>query len=120
MHRLLNSKLTTAGILILLALIGLGIFRRAPALSKADQQARRANEKLALLEEETAAQKERQHYLANQAYLERQARIQLGLKKAGEQVVYVYRSTTSPTPIPMPDVLSNVELWWYYLIGKRD
>ena len=66
------------------------------------------------------AELERKHaYYQSEAYLEQQARIQLNYKKPGEQVVYIYRTTGHEQEvITAPATLTNLKLWWYYLIGR--
>lgn len=120
MRWLLSSMWFTLAALVLVAVFGVWLFRRMPELKSASREAARADEKIADVREEQERLAREQQYRASQAYLERQARIQFGLKKTGEEVVYVYRSTDeSPAPTQTSDALTNFELWWYYLIKRK-
>ncbi|HWA64615.1 MAG TPA: septum formation initiator family protein [Candidatus Paceibacterota bacterium] len=65
-------------------------------------------------------------YLTSDAYLERQARLQLNYKLPDEQVAYVYEDKgTSTLSVDQAydhavGRLPTWKKWLYYLIGKRD
>lgn len=63
-------------------------------------------------------------YFGSDAYLERQARLDLNYKNPDEKVAFVYQDT-SVKETPAPDFktelaqMPNWEKWWYYLLGYR-
>src|SRR5579872_3769505 len=62
-------------------------------------------------------------YFSSNAYLERQARLELNYKLPDEQVAFVYKDTSVKTTAPAPGIQSQIaqmpnwKKWWYYLLG---
>src|SRR3989344_1311667 len=116
MNRLLQSKWFTMFACISLLVLGIVLFLRKPELDAISRESKRADEKILEIQREQDDLKERQKYLASEAYLEQQARLKLGYKKQEEKVVYIYRTASQQQEPTTEKPITNLKLWWYYLI----
>lgn len=63
-------------------------------------------------------------YLESDAYLEEQARLSMGFKKPGEEVVVIKKQDANRVVVVDPEVerrnnLSNQQKWWLYFFDKK-
>ncbi|MEK7583031.1 MAG: septum formation initiator family protein [Patescibacteria group bacterium] len=119
MNRILSSSWVTVIGLVVLAVVGASLVRREPQLAAVKQEREYVRKSIdaARLEQEELDRK--QAYYQSTGYLEQQARIKLNYKKPGEHVVYIYRTASEPQETKPEESLTNLKLWWYYLIGKK-
>lgn len=119
-RRLLHSGwFTIGGIAVLIALVFV-FARRTPELVAVNREMRHIQENVDQVSRQQEALKDKEAYYQSDAFLEQQARIQLNYKKPGEQVVYIYHTVSQQQEvITSPKPLTNLKLWWYYLIGKK-
>lgn len=126
-HRLLHSR-----IILLLFLFGLGLFgwsfgRQALRTRDIENQIANLRQQAAELEVNNTNIADLQAALETQTYLEREARLKLGLKKPGEKVVVVQDAADSSLTIPLLQETaessvspssSNPRRWWYYFFDR--
>ena len=118
---LLQSKWFTIAIVLFAVVLTAVIAEREPKLASMLQETKQLDDRILELNNEQTNLEQRQAYYSSDAYLEEQARLKLNYKKPGEKVVFVYRSSKSQDIEQKPEVrtLTNVELWWYYLLGRE-
>lgn len=120
---ILRSKWFTPVLLVVLAGIGVGVYKILPTVVAARKEIAILNQKISVAES-SIAQLERNKELAGSvAYLEREARAKLNYKKPDEKVVYIYQnpyngvassSQPSPTPANTPEAsIWNRILGWF-------
>lgn len=97
LRHIIQSRWLTAGLAVLIALITIALAQIFPHLSALDRQSKVVEENLKTLAERQTELEHDAAYMQSDAYLERQARLTLNMKKPGEKVVFVY-----PNPYNVP------------------
>src|SRR3989344_8422760 len=92
---ILQSKWFTAVILVMVGFFCISIIKLSPPLIKVGKELKNINQKIDETKEGSLELERLGNYLQSDAYLERQARLQLNYKKPDEKVVYVYRNTSA-------------------------
>ncbi len=119
-RRLLYSGWFTIGGVGVLIALGVMLARRAPEFAAVTREVRHIQGNVDQVRQAQEELKRKQAYYQSAGYLEQQARIRLNYKKPGEQVVYIYRTASQQQEaVAAPKPLTNLKLWWYYLIGKK-
>lgn len=77
-------------VFVAIALLGV-VLRGIPQKREYDKQVKDTEQKIRALKKEESRLKEMSDYFKSEAYLEKQARIRLNLKKEGEKVVFIYK-----------------------------
>ena len=122
---ILQSKWFTAVILVMVGFFCISIIKLSPPLIKVGKELKNINQKIDETKEGSLELERLGNYLQSDAYLERQARLQLNYKKPDEKVVYVYRNTSVKVQNNNVEArktngnfFSNLAEWWRYLINK--
>ena len=120
-RKLLQSPITTIGIIIILGYIGFGFWGKYIKLNALKNETAVLKEKISELKsnEEINSQ-------TSDEYIEREARIKLNYRDPDEKVVYVYRNNevygpqeqAISVPVLEQNIESNFRLWIDYLVGK--
>lgn len=125
---LLQSKLITAGLVLLIGFFLLSIIKLQPALIAARKEIKNIDQKISEIERARQEAEKLGEYLNSPAYLEKQARIKLNYKKPDEKVVYIYNKTpesrngTENAEIGIAEKIisnkfyKNLKSWWRYLV----
>ncbi len=133
--RLLELRLLTVALLLLIGFLAVSFGREMI-------RSRSIARDVAALEAEAASLQAKHLEITRladtfqtEAFIEREGRLKLGLKKPGEEVVVIHEGTPSPRPqegandLPASDpslseesgsvtVLSNPEKWWIYFFDR--
>lgn len=91
MDKFFESKFFTALSIFLVAVLGFMIFRSRPAEELLNEDIKNRESRIAELQRKTEQLRSEFIYFESESYLEKQARLKLGLKKPGENVVYIVR-----------------------------
>jgi cell division protein FtsB len=111
-----QSKWFTPVLLVLLVVIGVGVYKILPTVIAARKEMAMLSQKITDTEN-SAAQLEQNKELANaESYLEREARAKLNYKKPDEKVVYIYQNqyngvASSSQPSPTPSTTPKTDIW---------
>src|SRR3989344_1794274 len=99
--KVLRSRWISAGIGLAIIAVFFAVARIYPKLRAVQKQASGVEKTIKTLEERKEELERNSAYLNSEAYLERQARLKLNVKKPDEKVVFVYKdqyTTQSPSP----------------------
>lgn len=127
-HRLLHSRIILLLFLFAFGLFGWSFGRQALRTRDIEAQIATLRHQAAELEASNARITDLQAALETQTYLEREARLKLGLKKPGENVVVVQDGAFPAPAIALPQdqsepstnsTISNVRRWWYYFFDRE-
>lgn len=128
---LLQSRLITLGLVLIIGFFLLSIIKLQPALVSARKEIKNIDQKISEIERQRREAEKLGEYLNSPAYLERQARVKLNYKKPDEKVVYVYTQGTTEAQNSNPKTLKengwvekiwenkfvkNLEAWARYLV----
>lgn len=94
LKNLLQSKLVTAGLVLIIGFFLLSIIKLQPALISVRKEIKNIDQKISEIERARQEAEKLGEYRNSPAYLERQARIKLNYKKPDEKVVYIYTTET--------------------------
>lgn len=114
---ILQSRLLTVALAILLVFLGWSLLRVYPQISSLRKQTAVVDDSIKELHRRTAELEHDAAYLKSEAYLERQARLTLNVKKPGEKVVYFYADQYNAADIVASPVPPH-EPWWHRLFGS--
>ncbi len=89
---ILQSKWFTAATLAIVGFFGISIIKLSSPLMLVGKELKNINQKIDETQKSSLELERLGSYLQSDAYMERQARIQLNYKKPDEKVVYIYRS----------------------------
>lgn len=118
---ILQSRWSTAGIAILILLLGLAVYRILPIVAVLNKENNNLKEKISETNKNIKELEKSKEYYQDPSYLEREARLRLNYKKQDEKVVFVYRDqynqpkSTANKPQGLFEILKN---WLANLIGK--
>lgn len=120
MTNLFHRKLLTAA--LILALIWLGNSAYAVYRQRSDVRAqlRDVESKVAALQNDNDYLASSSAYFSSDEYLERQARLKLNYKPAGEQVAFVYKSSASHATSPASSSAEPFWKRWFEELFRRD
>ncbi len=114
----LNYKITTVLLAILIVWVGIRAWTVHTQQSGADLQVVDMERKIDALQKENEKLQRLADYYKSSTYLEKQARLKLNYKAPDEQVVFVYQKQASvQTEIPVPVLASKsffARLWEYF------
>jgi cell division protein FtsL len=86
-----------------------------------DQEIAKAQSDISEYEKQNQDLKEMINYLSSDQAVEEKARLSLGLKRAGEQVVVIQEkglsANSSALPEPVPAIMTNSEKWFDYFFN---
>ena len=125
---ILQLKLFTAVILIVIGFFVISVIKLEPSLSAVRKELKNLNQKIDEAEKSSLELEKLGDYLKSDVYLERQARLKLNYKKPDEKVVFVY-DTEDQNEREMPkyskklkifesNLTLNIKSWWDYLIDE--
>lgn len=127
-HRLLHSRIILVLFLFALGLFGLSFGRQALRARDIESQIANLRHQADELNANNVYITDLQAALETQTYLEREARLKLGLKKPGENVIVVQDGGLAAPAVPLPQEASqssaeravpNVWRWWYYFFNRE-
>ena len=114
--RILQSKIFTAVIFVMLVFSGYKAIERLPLLESVNREKDILEEKIADANIAETKFQGMSIYASSDAYLERQARLKLNYKKPGEEVVYIYHNNSQKEQIQaLANPGSNLRQWWDYV-----
>jgi cell division protein FtsB len=114
--KILSSKLTVAGLLIVLAFLSSLKFRQWQARMAVEKEKQKIIRQASELQQKNENLRASLDYLSSAAAKERAAREKLNLKKEGE-IVYNFTSNAAASSVYAKNIkksLSNPEKWWEY------
>lgn len=116
--RIFHSKIFLIAIMIVLLAVFALELNQWQQRRKIDSEIRHLEQEQAELEQRNNALQQSLQYFSSDAYKEKLAREQLGLKKDGEIVInYPPPGIASQTP-EAPKPSSNLQKWWQYIFIK--
>ena len=118
--KILNSKLLTVGLLLLLAWLLISFLDMNSKKAVLNKELFGYSAKIEQVKKNNEELRQFISFFNIPGFLEREARIRLNYKAPDEQVVYVYRDERTPSPAAPSDFISNLpnyKKWWYYLLG---
>jgi len=120
-----NQKFLAFLGLVLIVLISFPLARTVSKRYRIDEEVRDLEKEIVELESRNKDFKELITYLESDQFVEEQARLNLGLKKEGEEVVVIKEQGENVDTQAGEDVLdndiefySNPRKWWYYFFIK--
>ncbi len=120
MIRILQSKIFSAGLVLLIAWLSLSAYQIRLEKDETDTQVANVEAKIKILEQNNESIRQYLEYLKSPEFLARQARLKLNYKAADEQVAYVYRDEKEVEPhreeIQEPNILVKIKNWLYNLV----
>ncbi len=123
MLRILTSKVTFVIALLLLGFFMVGYVRTYMRDFAVEKEIRGLEGKQAQLEKNRIDLADLLKKVQTNAFVEAQARQQLGLRKPGEKSVIFQEEgrtdTQQGTPHVSPQSLSNPQKWWHYFFGGK-
>ena len=123
--RWFSSKLLLIGGLIFLFFVGLNFTRSWYKNREINQEITGLRQEIKKIEKDNLQLSELIKYLNSTAYLEEKARIDLGLKKEGENTIIIPDLTNDLIPPPELEsaddagLISNPQKWWRYFFAKK-
>ncbi|MBI4142593.1 septum formation initiator family protein [Candidatus Uhrbacteria bacterium] len=112
---LLRSRLVLLVLIIACAYAAQAIIREAQRRSAVRREIRTMEESIAKLERQRTRLSDLLKRTDEPEFIEREARLRLGLQRPGESVYIVRPTTTDTAPIPgipPPEKPSNPKKWW--------
>src|SRR3989344_26543 len=109
--RFLRSRLITVIVGVAVIAVFVAVARMYPQLRAGQKQTSGVEKTIKAREERRKELERNSAYLSSEAYLERQARWKLNVKKPDEKVVFVYKdqyTTQSPSPADAGDRKNTV------------
>ena len=105
-----------AGLAVLALLAGAGFVRETLRARQIDREIQALKDEADRLRVKNFEISALESSLSSGEFLEREARMKLGLQKAGEQAVVVRASEThvAAAAAPQPEAWSNPKRWWTY------
>ncbi len=114
---------------VLLVTFSVAIVRELVNSRRVRQQVQRLRDQVAVEQQRQRQLQDLIDYLGSPTFQEQEARLKLGLKKSGEQVIVVPpaptaannspSSSTWPTTDSAGQTLSHPQRWWQYFFGPK-
>ncbi len=122
-HRLMNSRFFLLGLIVILILIGVAIFRERNDYAKNAENIAVLENEISALEKESADLDKLVAYLRSNEFVEDEAREKLNMKKVGEEVIVVPEKKPANESALARNSLwaekKNWQLWLDYLAGRE-
>ena len=118
---ILQSRWLTAGIAILILLLGSAVYRILPVVTVLNKENNNLREKISKINKNIKELEKSKEYYQDPGYLEHEARLRLNYKKPDEKVVFVYRdqyNQPEPTADKSQGLFEILKRWLANLIGK--
>lgn len=122
------SKLFFLILILIICVLGFNLFTQFSRSQEVENRVEKIKADIMTLEKENISFKETINYLKSDLFVEKEARIKLGLKKEGEVMVVVENSVLTPTQneprekkeiIAASKLISNPGLWWNYFFKQE-
>ena len=118
-----NSKLMTFVLILLIIFLAHSVLNVKNQRDIVAKEIKSLKDTVANLQKINDSLNQSSSYFKSDAFLEKQARLQLNYKLPGEQVAFVYQDATAvkvSSSEPFNDILKtlpNYKKWFYYLLG---
>ncbi len=132
LSRLFHSRLFLLACVLVVGVLGLGVARQVLRNRDISRGIAALESRARSLEQENVRIGDLQQALQTESELEKEARLKLGLKKPGENVVVVQNQAPSAAPFRSLEELagepsvapntagaSNPVRWWYFFFNRR-
>ena len=121
LRKILKSKLFFAVGLAILVLLIIAFGREFSRRYALEQQVKSLESQVAEIENKNQEFTQLIDYFNTQNFTEEEARLKMGLKKPGEEVVVINQPAVKTRPAEAPDNLANLSnpaKWWYYFFAS--
>ncbi|OGN29130.1 MAG: hypothetical protein A3A33_02610 [Candidatus Yanofskybacteria bacterium RIFCSPLOWO2_01_FULL_49_25] len=118
MQRIFQSRWLAGLFLLLLVFFGLSAVRLYGRIKELRGQISTADKNIQDVARRTRELEHNTEYLKSGAYLERQARLTLNVKKPGEKIVYFYANQYTTQDLAQDSSASVSRSWWQELVGS--
>lgn len=118
---LLTSKIALLIGCAVVVLVIVATVREAQRRRSIQREIRSIEDEIARIEQQRERLTDLVEHAGSPEFLEREARLRLGLQRPGETVLIVPDATTSSgtvgdgSPVPVEDPPSNLRKWWSYI-----
>lgn len=115
----LQTRWFTVVAVLIIGLLLISLMKLVPPLVAVQKELTNTNRKIAELNRAGSELEKQRAYLSSNAYLERQARLQLNYKKPDENAVFVYKKSTEIAIPPQARanlgarILEKFKKWWH-------
>lgn len=122
-----NSKLFISAIIVIISVLSFNLFTQSSKSKEVENKIEKIKKDITDMEKENSGLSDLIGYFNSDLFVEKEARIKLGLKKEGESVIIIDNSSSEQkidNPIaadtsPLTkEKKSNLSLWWDYFFVK--
>ncbi|MFA5076383.1 MAG: septum formation initiator family protein [Patescibacteria group bacterium] len=121
--KLLFSKLILLACVAILVFLAISLSRELSRRYYLESQVKSLKNEIVNLESQNQEFSQLVDYFQTQGFTEREARLKMGLKKPGEQVIIInepgYTAGSAQDNLDI-EGLANPQKWWYYFFGLDD